>query len=385
MRRQNGSIASNKGATMGKHLVLVGGGHAHMVTLANLGEFTKRGHRVTVIGPSDYHYYSGMGPGMLGLNYKPEEIRFATRRVVEKHGGIFVRAKVTRIDPDRKAVVCDDGTTCRYDILSFNAGSYVPDTVVEGKRHRTYSVKPIEHLMDARQEIVRMAEEKPVTVGVVGGGAAAVEVAGNVWSLLSRTNRHGFKVGLYTQGGILTRFPKRVRTAARNAMQQRSIGVSENTSVKRVCDQTIELTSGSSIETDFVFLATGVRPSRIFSVSGLPTGPDGGLLVNPYLQNTAYPDIFGGGDCIYFRDRPLDKVGVYAVRQNPVLFQNLMASLESKPLTAFDPGGAYLLIFNMGDRTGLLYKSGLMLGGRLAFTIKDAIDRRFMRKFQSIE
>jgi NADH dehydrogenase FAD-containing subunit len=99
MRRQNGSIASNKGATMGKHLVLVGGGHAHMVTLANLGEFTKRGHRVTVIGPSDYHYYSGMGPGMLGLNYKPEEIRFATRRVVEKHGGIFVRAKVTRIDP----------------------------------------------------------------------------------------------------------------------------------------------------------------------------------------------------------------------------------------------------------------------------------------------
>jgi NADH dehydrogenase FAD-containing subunit len=297
MRRQNGSIASNKGATMGKHLVLVGGGHAHMVTLANLGEFTKRGHRVTVIGPSDYHYYSGMGPGMLGLNYKPEEIRFATRRVVEKHGGIFVRAKVTRIDPDRKAVVCDDGTTCRYDILSFNAGSYVPDTVVEGKRHRTYSVKPIEHLMDARQEIVRMAEEKPVTVGVVGGGAAAVEVAGNVWSLLSRTNRHGFKVGLYTQGGILTRFPKRVRTAARNAMQQRSIGVSENTSVKRVCDQTIELTSGSSIETDFVFLATGVRPSRIFSVSGLPTGPDGGFWSTP-ISKTRHILIFSAAGTV---------------------------------------------------------------------------------------
>ena len=51
---------------MGKHLVLVGGGHAHMVTLANLHQFIDKGHQVTVIGPSENHYYSGMGPGMLG-------------------------------------------------------------------------------------------------------------------------------------------------------------------------------------------------------------------------------------------------------------------------------------------------------------------------------
>ncbi|MBW2177090.1 MAG: pyridine nucleotide-disulfide oxidoreductase, partial [Deltaproteobacteria bacterium] len=41
---------------MGKHLVLVGGGHAHMVTLANLHTFVEKGHRVTVIGPSAFHY-----------------------------------------------------------------------------------------------------------------------------------------------------------------------------------------------------------------------------------------------------------------------------------------------------------------------------------------
>ena len=41
---------------------------------------------VTVIGPSDHHYYSGMGPGMLSGTYQPDEIRFATRHVVEKMG-----------------------------------------------------------------------------------------------------------------------------------------------------------------------------------------------------------------------------------------------------------------------------------------------------------
>lgn len=65
----------------------------------------------------------------------------------------------------------------------------------------------------------------------------------------------------------------------------------------------------------------------------------GGLLVNKYLQCTAHPEIFGGGRCIYFKDRPLDKVGVYTVRQNPVLYQNLMASLEETVLQPFDPGG----------------------------------------------
>ena len=36
---------------MQKKLVLIGAGHAHMVTLKNLQQFVERGHAVTVIGP----------------------------------------------------------------------------------------------------------------------------------------------------------------------------------------------------------------------------------------------------------------------------------------------------------------------------------------------
>jgi NADH dehydrogenase FAD-containing subunit len=107
--------------------------------------------------------------------------------------------------------------------------------------------------------------------------------------------------------------------------------------------------------------------------------------VNDYLQCTQYPDMFGGGDCIYFQRQPLDKVGVYAVRQNPVLLHNLTAQLEGGELQPFDPGGGYLLIFNMGDGTGILNKAWITFGGRPAFVIKDYIDRKFMRRFQAIE
>ena len=94
---------------MGKHLVLVGGGHAHMVTLANLHKFIGKGHLVSVIGPSPYHYYSGMGPGMLGKTYTPEQIRFATKHVVEKQGARFILDTVTRVDRQKKPYILNPG------------------------------------------------------------------------------------------------------------------------------------------------------------------------------------------------------------------------------------------------------------------------------------
>ena len=109
------------------------------------------------------------------------------------------------------------------------------------------------------------------------------------------------------------------------------------------------------------------------------------MRVNRYLQSTAYGNIFGGGDCIYFQEAPLDKVGVYAVRQNPVICHNLLAALDGAPLQAFKPGGKYLLIFNLGDATGIFYKWSILFGGRLAFRFKDYLDRKFMREFQAIE
>ncbi len=75
-------------------------------------------------------------------------------------------------------------------------------------------------------------------------------------------------------------------------------------------------------------------------------------MVNRFLQSTTHPEIFGGGDCIYFQKSPMDKVGVYAVRENPVLFHNLLAGMEGGNLQPFDPGGNYLLIFNLGDGEG---------------------------------
>jgi NADH dehydrogenase FAD-containing subunit len=370
---------------MGKKLVLVGGGHAHMVTLANVHKFVRKGFHVTVIAPSPHHYYSGMGPGMLGRVYAPEDIRFATQHVVEKQGGAFVLGKAVRVDPDHKTIYLESGATVSYDVLSFNVGSYVPLPTVMGDGTDIYSVKPIEKLVDAQARILELISQKKIIIGIVGGGPSSAEIAGNVWRLTRVFGKNQPDIRIFAGATFMSNFAENIRRKVSRSLAKRGIEILENSYVKEARSGVITTTSGQRYQADIIFLALGVKPSPILAASGLPVGPDGGLSVNEYLQSIEHPEMFGGGDCIYFKDRPLDKVGVYAVRQNPVLYHNLMASLEKTALRPFNPGGDYLLIFNLGDGTGVLRKKWLLLEGRLAFILKDYIDRKFMKRFQSIE
>ena len=370
---------------MKKHLVLAGGGHAHMVTLANLHRFVEKGVDVTVIGPSEQHYYSGMGPGMLGKIYRPEEIRFETRKVVEKKGGTFVLGKVVRIDPNAQEVYLESGETVSYDVLSCNLGSQVPQKIVKDGLDDIYLVKPIERLLAAQQRILELGSTREISIGIIGGGPSSVEIAGNIWRLTRAAGMQPAKIHILTSGTVMPDHPDGVRAKALASLKMRGIAIIEDCRVDEIRTGSVTEMSGKVHKLDIIFVAIGVKPSTVFEASGIPTGPDGGMRVNRHLQSVKYENIFGGGDCIYFEDAPLDKVGVYAVRQNPVIYHNLMASLNGTPLQAFEPGGKYLLIFNLGDGTGIFHKWWILFGGRLAFRFKDYLDRKFMRTFQAIE
>ena len=356
-----------------------------MVTLKNLHSFIEKGHRVTVIGPSKYHYYSGMGPGMLGKTYTPDDIRFATEHVVTKQGGNFVLDKAVKIDPASKTVFLENSEPISYDVLSCNAGSYVSWDQVTGEQTDIFSVKPIETLFMAQARVLELVSRKKITVGIVGGGPSSLEIAGNIWQLARDHGKYMPSINIFAGSRLMSRFPEKIRNMAYKSLRKIGVKIIEQDYSKEIRTGRITLESGAVHEADIIFLAVGVKPSTIFKESGLPIGPDNGLLVNKYLQSTEYPEIFGGGDCIYFQDQPLDKVGVYAVRENPVLYHNLMATLEGDELHPFDPGGSYLLIFNVGGGKGILGKNSLIFDGRLAFMIKDYIDRKFMKEFHAME
>jgi NADH dehydrogenase FAD-containing subunit len=375
-----GVLESRKGK-MPKHLVFVGGGHAHLTAMMGLRDTVRAGHRVTLIGPSRYHYYSGMGPGLLSGIYRPAEARFHVKKMAEDRGATFIEERVVLVDPVRRILVLGSGAEVRYDAVSFNTGSEVPLDLLHPSGENVYPVKPIENLLAARRKILAADLGKRLCVVVVGGGTAAVEIAANLGHLARETGRIG-GITLVSRSNVLGDFPGKARARARGALARWGVESIEGVAAESIADGVVRLGNGADLEGDMVFVATGIRPSPLFRDSGLPTGEDGGLLVNDYLQCVDHPELFGGGDCISLAGSPLARVGVYAVRQNRPLHRNLLAFLEGRPLQRFDPGGDYLLILNLGDRNGLFRRKEIVWSGRLAFRLKDYLDRRFMRKFQ---
>jgi NADH dehydrogenase FAD-containing subunit len=366
---------------MAKQLVFVGGGHAHLTALTGMAEYIRRGHKVTLISPVTHHYYSGMGPGMLSRIYEPREVRFHVEKLAADRGASFVKGKVVRVRASERLLMLESGEEVPYDVVSFNTGSAIPTDLVTGSRQNVYPVKPIVNLIRAQKSILQKIRDGRPRIFVTGGGPAGVELSGNIQRLVSDVGGKADMI-LISGGKLLPSLPDKVRSLARASLEKRNVKVMENARVSGIEGEEIVLGDGSRMRYDIVFPALGVSPSPLFKDSDLPAGPDGGLLVNDRLQSVAYPEIFGGGDCVSFQSRVLDKVGVYAVRQNPILYHNLMAALDGGEMQEFRPQPVYMLIFNLGDGTGIFVRKSWVWNGRLAFRLKDYIDRKFMKKFQ---
>ena len=366
---------------MPKHIVLVGAGHAHLTVMKEIAGFVARGHRVTVVSDGGFQYYSGMGPGLLAGRYRPAEVRFDVATMVTRRGGNFQDDRVTQIDPQRQHLTMATGRELTYDVLSLNTGSDVPFSRPATTSIQIYPAKPVALFKDARAKILERLRDSNLNIAVAGGGPAGVEIAANLRALVRR-QRGQADITLLTRGALLSQFAPVVRRKALAKLRQLDIRVMEHVDLVTVEERTLRLTNDARLVCDFLFPAVGTRPSSLIRAAGLATDEHGGLLVNRYLQSVSHPNVFGGGDCIAFQPRPLQRVGVYAVRQNPILLHNLAAALEGRALEAFTPQEDYLLILNMGDGTGILNRGRLTFGHRPAFWLKHFIDDRFMRRFQ---
>jgi NADH dehydrogenase FAD-containing subunit len=330
-----------------------------------------------------------MSPGMLSGIYHPREVRFHVKKLVEDRGAAFIKGMVIRVDPLQHLLFLDSGEKVDYDVASFNTGSGVPvETLAkvpaddqEGQEG-LFPVKPVINLLKARRTILEaIKNRKRLRFVVVGGGPAGIEVSANLLRLLHENGGNG-EITLIGGKRLLGDAPDKVRRLVIESLSRRGVKIIEGSHVKTIERGQVALADGKRLDVDLAFLAIGIQPSPLFRDSGLPVGPDGGLLVNVHLQSVARPEIFGGGDCISFEGHPLAKVGVYAVRESPVLYHNLLAALEGEKMEVFTPQKEFLLIFNMGNGKGIFWKKNWIWEGRLAFLLKDYVDRKFMKIFQ---
>ena len=365
---------------LGERIVFAGGGHAHLYSLARTQELVRRGFDVTLVDRSPYLYYSGMATGVISGAYAPNEHRIDIRRLMEEGGGTFVESRITDIRTENREFVLDSGRTVPYDAASVCLGSEVPRSGVVENGAYAVGVKPVVNTVEIRRRLLTLAEDRAPKILVVGGGAAGCEVAANALALLGRLGIRGGLTIAQGSGSLLPDASKRAQREILAFLQERGAKVLTSTLVTRIGDGVAWTSDGHEIPCDLPVLAVGVSPPDVFRDSRLPTDEAGGLRLDRYLRNAGDGRLFGGGDCVSFRGKSLPKLGVFAVRQGPVIFQNLQASLAGSPLHEYKPKKHYLYVLNLGDGTGLAVYGRLSWRGRLAWRLKHRIDERFVRE-----
>jgi NADH dehydrogenase FAD-containing subunit len=387
MTAENERPSSMPAAQSGR-VVLLGAGHAHLDAIRHARSFTRRGFELTVVAPGPF-WYSGLATGMLGGTYAPEDDQVDVARLVHRGGGRFVRDCVRALDPAARTVTLESGPPLRYDVVSLNLGSEVPTWTIPGLAERAIAVKPIENLVRLRDEVTsRLAAataERPVRIVVIGGGATACEVAANLCGLVERSGGRA-AITLIARGDRLMRsWPERAGAIMSHSLRDRGVTIRLGSPATQVDEGRVVTADGSGIAYDVLVAANGLVASRLIRAIGLPTDESGALLVDEHLRSVSAPAVFGGGDCIALVGHDLARVGVHGVRQAPILLHNLLAALEGRPRWAyrsFRPQHEFLQIVNLGDGTGLAAWGPLTWHGRLALTLKDRIDRAFLKCYQ---
>ncbi|MAG70638.1 MAG: FAD-dependent oxidoreductase [Vicinamibacterales bacterium] len=368
-------------------LVLIGGGHAHALVLESLIARPIDAD-VTVIVDRPIAIYSGMVPGYVAGQYRVDELQIDVPALAARAGVRTVLQPVRCIDAVAHRIEPETGEPLPYDLASINIGSTVAGLDLPGVREHAVPTRPIAEFIERIDALIDGIGQRdggdPCRIVVVGGGAGGVEVAFSLDARLKSLAGPPIEVTLLNRSErIIEGYPEGlVRRVERHAAT-RGVRVLNRTRVDAVTADSVQVDSGERLPSDAVVWVTGAVSHPLFRNSGLPTDPRGFVRIRSTLQLEEHDDVFAVGDCGTFIDYPrTPKAGVYAVRQGPILADNLRASLAGRPLQTYTPQPEFLTLLNLGDGRALGVKRSVSFEGRWVMRLKDCIDRAFMKRFQ---
>ena len=213
---------------------------------------------------------------------------------------------------------------------------------------------------------------------VVGGGFIGLEVAENLIEA-------GKSVKLVELGNqVMAPVDFDIASFVHEKAKQKGLELLLNVGVEKFNDkgETIEvfLNNGTSLETDAVILAIGVKPETKLAIeAGLEIGETRGILVNEFMQ-TSNPDIYAVGDAIevahYINNKKvLIPLAWPANRQGRIVADNIVLGNQYKYTGSL--GSSILKFFELSvastglnektlKRFGIPYKTAIVTRGHHA-------------------
>ena len=321
-----------------KRVVLLGGGHSHLEVVRRLGANPVGNAEISLVDPAQFATYSGMLPGLIAGHYSFNDCHVDLAQLARRCGVRFLPLRACGVDIARRQIALSDGTLLDYDIASLDVGSTPPTAGTPGAAVHAIAAKPFTVFAQRWDRLIAAAQASTLRkVVVIGGGAAGVELVLAMHHRLAQaTLPQPIYFAVVTDAQcLLPDHNRQTRAALERALRQRGIAVYLNSRVTNVESTRVILgDTADVVASDATIWATGAGAPSWLADTGLARDAQGFIRINERLASVSSAEIFAAGDCATIDGHRYPKSGVYAVRQGPVLAENLRRVLAGERLAS---------------------------------------------------
>ena len=373
-----------------KDLVLIGGGHSHVAVLKKFGMKPVKGVRLTLITKEVYTPYSGMLPGYIAGHYDLDACHIDLRPLAQFAGARIYHDAAIGLDPAGKKVICTDRPPVPYDIVSIDIGSTPRTDDVPGAAEHAVPVKPIGRFVERWQALAGriLAREGRLRIALVGGGAGGTEltlvIRHRLRGILAERGIEDDRFEFHLVSGateVMPAYNPSTRRKFARILAERGVQTHAGRTVVEVRAGQLVFNDGALLDADEILWVTEAGAQTWLGDVGLAVDANGFVSVDDCLRSTSHDDVFAAGDVAAVVNHPRPKAGVFAVRHGPPLARNLRRVLRHKQPQPFTPQKHFLSLVSTGDKYAVAARNRWAIEGAWVWTVKDWIDRRWMRKY----
>lgn len=340
-----------------KRVVIVGAGFGGLTLAKKLSN--KKEVQVVLIDKNNYHQFQPLFYQVATAGLEPSAISFPLRKIFHTKNNVHIRVtELTSINSEANEITTGLGTL-KYDYLVLSMGA---DTNFFGMKNiieKSIPMKSVSEALALRNRMLQNFEdalsstnedelEGLMNIVIVGGGPTGVEVSGTLSEMKKTVLPKDFpeldftKMHIYlveNSPKVLGPMSQQASAKAKVYLERLGVKVLTGTAVKDFDGRQVFLGDGSTIRTNNLIWAAGVRAIFVEGLKPESYGRAGRIKVDRYNKVEGYQNIYAVGDIALMSEEKYPdghpQVAQPAIQQGELLAKNLIRLATNKPQKQF--------------------------------------------------